>query len=116
LVIVTRGFEQVCYEVHQTIRITGVAHRINGGKLLFNQLAAEVSRQLEDRVGQGQFKDMGELSSTIVSWITYEKGIQEAPTWPFNAGIARRLAMSILMPGVVYLLKIIGQYWARFGF
>jgi len=77
---------------------------------------AEVPRELEGRVEQGQLKKMGELTSAIASWITYEKRIQEAPTWPFNAGIARRLAMSILMPGVVYLLKIIGQYWARFGF
>jgi len=55
----------------------------------------------------------------------YSVGYSAYKTWPTDlrddewykkAGIARRLAMSILMPGVIYLLKIRGQYWARLGF
>lgn len=76
----------------------------------------EISRELDDRLTKGQLRGTEKLSSTINMWVTYEKRVKEAPTWPFNAGIVRRLAMSVLMPAAVYLIKIIGQFWARFGF
>ena len=76
----------------------------------------EFSHELEDRATQGQLTGMSDLSSTISALVTYEKKVKEAPTWPFSADIVRRLAMSVLMPAAVYLMKIIGSYWARFGF
>jgi hypothetical protein len=76
---------------------------------------ATFSRELEDRVTQGQMTGMSDLSSTITAWVTYEKRVKEAPTWPFNANIIRRLAMSVVMPAAVYLIKIISQFLVKFG-
>ena len=77
---------------------------------------AGFSHELEDRVAQGQLVGMSELSSTISALVTYERRVKEAPTWPFSVDIVRRLAMSVLIPAAVYLMKIIGSFWARFGF
>jgi len=76
---------------------------------------AEISRELEERVVEGQREGMMELSSTIIALATYEKRVKEAPTWPFNADTVRRLFVSILTPGLVYLLKILSQTGIRFG-
>ena len=77
---------------------------------------AGFSHELEDRVAQGQLVGMSDLSSAISALVTYEKRVKEAPTWPFGVDIVRRLAMSVLMPAAVYLMKLIGTFWARFGF
>jgi len=76
---------------------------------------AEISRELEDRLAKSQRRGMTELSSTITAWATYEKRVKEAPTWPFDAGIVRKLVMSVLTPGLVYLIKILSQVGIRFG-
>ena len=76
------------------------------------QLAA-ISQQLEERTTQGQFGGVEELSSTVTSWATYQRLIQETPTWPFNAGIVRRLMASILIPAIVYLIKILAGLGVR---
>ena len=73
------------------------------------------SRELKERAADGGLKGTEELSSTITAWVTYEKRVKEAPTWPFNADIFRRLAMSTLVPAVVYLIKIFSQLGVRFG-
>jgi hypothetical protein len=77
---------------------------------------AGFSHELEDRVAQGQLVGMSDLSSAISALVTYEKRVKETPTWPFSVDIVRRLAMSVLMPAAIYLIKIIGSFWARFGF
>jgi hypothetical protein len=74
-----------------------------------------VSRELKDRTADGSLKGVEELSSTMTAWVTYEKRVKEASTWPFNVSIIRNLAMSVLIPAIVYLIKIIGSFWARFG-
>ena len=76
---------------------------------------AEISRELVDREAKGQREGMIELSSTITAWTTYETRVKEAPTWPFDAGIIRKLLLSILTPGLVYLIKILSQVGIRFG-
>ncbi|MFC1865991.1 hypothetical protein ACFLYB_04700 [Chloroflexota bacterium] len=76
---------------------------------------AEISRELEDREVKRQREGMIELSSTFTAWTTYKREVQEAPTWPFNAMIIRRLFASILTPGLVYLIKILSQTGIRFG-
>jgi hypothetical protein len=83
--------------------------------ILARKHLAETSRELEDRVTKGQREGMTELSSTITALATYKREVQEAPTWPFNAGIIRRLLLSMLAPGLVYLLKILSQAGIRFG-
>ena len=76
---------------------------------------AEISRELEERMAKGQRRGMTELSSTITALATYKRELQDASTWPFNAVIIRRLFISILTPGLVYLVKILSQTGIRFG-
>jgi hypothetical protein len=75
---------------------------------------AVVSRELEDRMAKGQIGGTERLSSTITSWATYQRLIQEAPAWPFNASIMRRLLASIIVPAIVYLIKILAGLGIRF--
>jgi len=75
----------------------------------------EISRELDDRLAKGQLKGTERLSSTITVLVTYEKRVKEVSTWPFNAGIIRRLAMSVLIPVAVYLVRIITQFLLKFG-
>jgi hypothetical protein len=53
------------------------------------------------------------LYTTLTAWSTYERQSKEAPTWPFNASIIRRLAVSGLLPGLVYLLRFL--FGSRLG-
>ncbi|MFC2035124.1 hypothetical protein ACFLUJ_03260 [Chloroflexota bacterium] len=75
----------------------------------------EISHRLENRTAKMELDGMENLSSTITSWATYQRLVKEAPTWPFNAGIIRRLLVSVLTPGLVYLIKILSQVGIRFG-
>jgi len=74
-----------------------------------------VSGEVDERMALDQFSGTQELSSSITVLVSYQRLVQEAPTWPFNASIVRRLFVSILTPGVVYLLKILSQAGIRFG-
>jgi type III secretory pathway component EscS len=47
------------------------------------------------------------VHAQIAAWAAYEHRIQSVPEWPYGARIARRLAASVFMPGVVYLLKLL---------
>jgi hypothetical protein len=62
-------------------------------------------RELKERVAQNQTEGMEKLYSTLTAWSTYERQSKEAQTWPFNAGIIRRLAISGLLPGIIYLIR-----------
>ena len=83
--------------------------------ILARKHLTEISRELEDREAKRQWGGMIELSSTFTAWTTYKREAQEAPTWPFNAVIIRRLFLSVLTPGLVYLVKILSQTGIRFG-
>jgi hypothetical protein len=63
--------------------------------------------QLKQQASEGIEKDRDRLYSAIAIWSIYEKQIQEAPTWPFNAGILGRLVLSSLVPAIIYGIKII---------
>ncbi|MFC1950652.1 hypothetical protein ACFLWD_03200 [Chloroflexota bacterium] len=73
-----------------------------------------ISHELKKRAAKGQLKRTEGLSSTISLWATYQKLVQETPTWPFNANIIRRLIASIVVPVFVYLIKIIAGLGIRF--
>ena len=62
-------------------------------------------RELKERVAQNQMEGVEKLYPTLTAWSTYERQSKEAPTWPFNAGIIRRLAISGLLPGLIYLIR-----------
>ena len=72
------------------------------------------SRELKDRLEQGHLGDTKDLSFAIAAWVSYEKRVQEAPSWPFNASIIRRLLASIIVPAIVYLIKILSGLGLRF--
>jgi len=75
---------------------------------------AAASRELKDETARDRLGGMERLSSTISSWATYQNLVREAPAWPFNAGIIRRLAASTLAPVVVFLIKILSGLGLRF--
>ena len=72
------------------------------------------SRELKDQAVRGQVGGLERLSYTITSWATYQRLAKEAPTWPFNAVIIRRLLASIIVPAAVYLIKILSGLGLRF--
>ncbi len=65
------------------------------------------SRKLNQPISDSQLNSMGEFSSTVTAWLTYERRVKEAPEWPFNAGIIRKLVVSTLAPVAVFLIKVI---------
>ena len=70
---------------------------------------------LRSRAVQGQSEGMDGLSVAVAGWTAYEARIARAPEWPYNAGIIRRLAASVLAPIAVYLIKILTALGLRFG-
>lgn len=70
-------------------------------------------RELKERVTQERMEGAEKLYATLTAWSTYERQSKETPTWPFNASIIRRLAVSGLLPGLVYLLRLL--FGARLG-
>jgi hypothetical protein len=74
----------------------------------------ETSRKLKERTPENQSESVEELSATLSSWTTYRTLVQQTPTWPFNANIIRRLIASIIVPAVVYLIKILAGLGIRF--
>ena len=76
-----------------------------------------ISRELEGQKEQRQLGGLGEPSSaltSITSWASYQRLVREASTWPFDAGILRRLLASIVMPAIIYLVKILAGAGLRF--
>jgi len=74
--------------------------------LAWKNLAA-ASRELKNRTARNQTEGIEELSYTITAWSAQHKLVQEISAWPFNASIIRRLAVSILAPITVFLIKVI---------
>jgi hypothetical protein len=64
------------------------------------------SRELKEKGTQGQFQGIGELHSAVAAWVTYEKRVQEAREWPYDASVIRRLVAAIPIPGIVYIIKV----------
>ena len=64
------------------------------------------THELRERAAEDSLKGAEELSLTITMWMNYERRVKEAPEWPFNATIIRRLAASTLVPIAVFLLKV----------
>lgn len=63
--------------------------------------------KLKDSTIHESNDDNGSLHSAVAAWGIYESRVREAREWPFNADILRRLAASILVPGLVYLIKVL---------
>lgn len=67
----------------------------------------EATRELRETVGQDRAEGIDRLYSAVAAWGIYERRVQEAPEWPYNASILRRFSISVLIPGIVYLIKIL---------
>jgi len=67
----------------------------------------KVTRDLRESAIQGTVEGKDSLYTAVSAWGIYERRVREVPEWPFNAGILRRLFASVLVPGVVYLLKVL---------
>jgi hypothetical protein len=76
------------------------------------------SRNLENRAMEENISEINESSPTIAvaAWAAYEKQVQEAPEWPFDTRIIRRLFASVLLPTSVYFLKILSALGIRISF
>ncbi|MFC2034642.1 hypothetical protein ACFLUJ_00760 [Chloroflexota bacterium] len=81
---------------------------------LIREHLAAASHELKNQASQDPGEGMERLSSVINSWATYQRLVRESPTWPFNAGIIRRLIASAIVPAVVYLIKILSGLGIRF--
>lgn len=95
------------------------AHRImakakNSKLTVTREHLVALSRELEELRVQEQFGQMQSLASAITTWAAYLKLVKEAPTWPFNADIIRRLLASTIVPIAVYLVKIFAGLGIRF--
>ena len=64
-------------------------------------------RQLRLTSGQQSAPQNEPVYAAVTAWAAYERKLKEVPEWPYSANIARRLAASVLLPGVVYLLKLL---------
>ena len=76
---------------------------------LVQQHLRVASSKLKERAADGRLEGMEKLSSTITAWVNYERRVKEAPEWPFNAGIIRRLMASTLAPVAVFLIKVLSR-------
>lgn len=67
----------------------------------------EAIRKLRDSTVHKSIEDSSSLHSAVAAWGTYESRVRETSEWPFNANILRRLAASVLVPVLVYLVKVL---------
>jgi hypothetical protein len=65
------------------------------------------TRELKEAAVQDRSEGIDRLYSAVAAWGIYERRIREAPEWPYNASILRRFSVSVLIPGIVYLIKIL---------
>jgi uncharacterized integral membrane protein len=74
----------------------------------------DARRKLKEQATQGLMDGIDRLYPAVAAWGMYERQVQEASVWPFNAGIIRRLIASIIVPAIVYLIKILAGLGLRF--
>jgi hypothetical protein len=68
---------------------------------------AEAYRELKNRAAQSRLEGMEELSSAITAWATTLRQVREAPAWPFNPGTILRLAASIVVAIIIFVIRVI---------
>lgn len=68
---------------------------------------AEACHKLTQKATDNANKSDSVLHLEVAAWGLYERRIRETKEWPYNAGIIGRLLLSILSPGIVYLIKLL---------
>jgi hypothetical protein len=83
-----------------------------------NRALAEVQGQLRrafpallERTQKGE--PTGNLPLEIHALVAYEKGLQEASTWPYNPTILRTLVVSVLIPTVTLLVRRVVEVYIQ---
>ena len=64
-------------------------------------------RELRTQASHSSTEATDRLYSSVAVWGIYERQVLETSTWPFNAGIVRRLLASTMTPIIVYFIKIV---------
>ena len=64
-----------------------------------------LSQTLKERTAKGQVQDTQALLSAIKAWTDHEEWVRDLPEWPYTAAIKRNLALSMLLPGVVGIIR-----------
>jgi hypothetical protein len=68
---------------------------------------ADARSKLKEQTTKGIVDGIDKMYSAVAAWGIYERQIIETREWPYNAGIIRRLVVSVLFPSLVYLAKIL---------
>jgi uncharacterized membrane protein len=64
-----------------------------------------LSKALEERTARGEIENPQALLDAIKAWTAHEEWIRGLPEWPYTAGIKRNLILSLLLPGVVGIIR-----------
>ena len=64
-------------------------------------------RELKEKTAEGVSEGLERLHTAVAAWGTYERRVQDAQEWPYNANVLLRLGASVLFPSIVYLLKFV---------
>lgn len=69
---------------------------------------AQACRKLMQNAGENNRVDVSSntFHYEVAAWALYERLIRETKEWPYNAGIIGRLVLSIVSPGVVYIIRV----------
>lgn len=85
------------------------AHRaMSGAKQEQIDLARDHATTAIQRLRAGDASES--IAASATAWIAYERRIVEAPSWPFNTAMLRRLAISIAVPGAAVLARVLPNY------
>jgi hypothetical protein len=73
-------------------------------KMVRDNLMA-LSRALKERTARGEIENPQDLLDAIKAWTAHEEWIRGLPEWPYTASIKRNLVLSLLLPGVVGIMR-----------
>ena len=74
----------------------------------------DACRKLKQNINGDKQENNAGLHYEVAAWGLYERRIREVKEWPINAGIVGRLVLSIVSPGVVYLIKVLSGFSTGF--
>jgi hypothetical protein len=64
-----------------------------------------LSQTLDEQTAEGQVEDTQELLGAIKAWTAHEEWVRGLPEWPYTNAIKRNLMLSLLLPGVVGIIR-----------
>ncbi len=74
---------------------------------IVRQKLTAACRKLKQNTSGNQEENNATLHYEVAAWGLYERQIREVKEWPLDAGIMGRLVLSIVSPGVVYVIKLL---------